>query len=88
MVGAAAVGLADVDAITVSMARLAPQPLTPAVASLAILAAVATNTAVKAVIGLTVGRGRFAIEVAVVTVLCFAAAGGGLWAAWLAGAAS
>ena len=62
IIGAAAMGLADVDAVTVSMARLAPQPLSVHSASLAILVAVASNTLSKLAIGAAIGRGRFAVE--------------------------
>ncbi len=48
VIGAAALGLFDVDAVTVSMARLVPQPLSLATATFAILAAVASNTAEQA----------------------------------------
>jgi uncharacterized membrane protein (DUF4010 family) len=61
--GAFALGLADVDAITVSMARLAPQPLGTQVAALAILAAVLSNTLSKIAIGVAVGRGAFALNI-------------------------
>jgi uncharacterized membrane protein (DUF4010 family) len=78
MVGAAAVGIADVDAITVSMARLAPDPLTPAEAVNAVLAAVASNTAAKVVIGAAAGRGRFAVEVTAMGLGC-GLAGAAAW---------
>ncbi len=81
IVGAAAMGLADVDAVTVSMARLVPQPLAPTVATFAILAAVLSNTASKLVIGAVVGRGRFAVEVAAMSAACIAAGGIALWLA-------
>jgi uncharacterized membrane protein (DUF4010 family) len=71
--GAAAVGLADVDAVTVSMARLAPGTLTARDAALAILAAAAANTIVKAVIGAAVGRGAFAVEISAMTLGCLVA---------------
>jgi uncharacterized membrane protein (DUF4010 family) len=50
--GAVVVGLADVDAVTVSMLRLTPETLTGAQAALAILAAVASDTVSKIAIGL------------------------------------
>ena len=55
--GALALGLADVDAVTVSMTRLTPQPLSLPDAALAILAAVASNNVAKTVIGVVAGRG-------------------------------
>jgi uncharacterized membrane protein (DUF4010 family) len=51
IIGAAALGLFDVDAVTVSMTRLVPQPLSLRVGAFAILAAVASNTLSKLVIG-------------------------------------
>ncbi len=81
IIGALALGLADVDAVTVSMSRLTPQPLALSDAALAILAAVASNNIAKTAIGAIAGRGAFAIEIATLTLLCFA--GGGL-AYWLA----
>lgn len=81
IVGALALGVADVDAITVSMARLAPQPLSLQHASFAILAAVLSNTLSKMGIGAAVGRGRFAVEIAIMSVACLAAAGLALVAA-------
>jgi uncharacterized membrane protein (DUF4010 family) len=81
IIGAAAMGLADVDAVTVSMARLVPQPLGPATATIAILAAVLSNTLSKLAIGAVVGRGRFAVEVAAMSAACIMAGGLALWLA-------
>jgi uncharacterized membrane protein (DUF4010 family) len=72
--GAAAMGLFDVDAMTVSMARLVPQPLDAFIASQAILAGVASNTFTKMAIAAVIGRGRFAIETTIVSVTCMLAA--------------
>ena len=83
IVGALALGLADVDAVTVSMARLTPQPLSLQSAALAILAAVVSNNLSKIVIGAAVGRGTFAVEIAAMAVLCFIAGGAAFWAAAL-----
>lgn len=83
IVGALALGLADVDAVTVSMSRLTPRPLSLQSAALAILAAVVSNNLSKIAIGVAVGRGAFAIEIAVMAVLCFAAGGLGFWFAVL-----
>jgi uncharacterized membrane protein (DUF4010 family) len=79
IVGALALGLADVDAVTVSMSRLTPQPLSLNDASLAILAAVVSNNLSKIAIGVAVGRGAFAIEIAVMALLCFAAGAAAYW---------
>lgn len=73
--GAAVIGLADVDAVTVSLSRLAPETLGMRDAAWAILAAAATDTISKIGIGAVIGRGRFAAEIAGVTVLCFMAGG-------------
>ncbi len=73
MVGAASMGLFDVDAMTVSMARLVPASLTPLAGSGAILAGVASNTLVKAAIAGAMGRGRFALDVTIVTLSCVVA---------------
>jgi uncharacterized membrane protein (DUF4010 family) len=72
--GAAAMGLLDVDAMTVSMARLAPETLTPRAASMAILAGVASNTLLKILIAAAVGSIRFAFHVAGICVTCIAVA--------------
>ena len=55
--GAIVVGLADVDAVTVSMLRLTPDNLSRAQAVSAILAAVASDTVSKVAIGAAIGRG-------------------------------
>lgn len=78
LLGAAGLGLADVDAVTISLARLMPVPLDQFAAGLAILAAVASNMLSKLVVAIAVGRGRFAAEVAVVTAACWIAGGGAL----------
>jgi uncharacterized membrane protein (DUF4010 family) len=81
IIGALALGIADVDAVTVSMARLAPQPLSLQNASFAILAAGLSNTLSKLAIGAGIGRGRFALEIAVMSAACLLAAGLALAAA-------
>ena len=77
--GAIVVGLADVDAITVSMARLTPETLSPAHAALAILAAVASDTVSKIAIGAAIGRGRFALEIAAMALGCILVGGAAGW---------
>ena len=79
IVGAAAMGLADVDAITVSMTRLVPQILSQQTAVFAILTAVATNTLSKLAIGTVLGSRAFALYLAGISAVCFAAAGIALW---------
>ncbi len=81
VIGAAALGLADVDSVTIAMTRLVPQPLDQLGATYAILAAVASNMLSKLVIATVIDRGRFAGEVAAMTVACWVAGALGLWAA-------
>jgi uncharacterized membrane protein (DUF4010 family) len=73
--GAIIVGLVDVDSVTISMARLTPGILSLNGAAYAILAAVASDTISKIVIGAGIGRGRFAGEIGAMAVFCFVAAG-------------
>jgi uncharacterized membrane protein (DUF4010 family) len=80
LVGAAALGFADVDAVTISLARLVPAPLDARTASLAILMASASNTFSKLAIALVVGRGRFAVELSGMTLACWGAGLAALWA--------
>jgi len=81
LLGAAALGLADVDAVAVSMAKMTPQTLDAPAAALAILIAVISNTATKLAIGGVIGRGRFALDIAIVSGFCLAAGGLAWWAA-------
>ena len=83
VIGAAALGLFDVDAVTVSMTRLVPQPLSVRVGAFAILAAVASNTLSKLIIGAGLGRGRFALDIALMSFAVAAAALAALWPALL-----
>jgi uncharacterized membrane protein (DUF4010 family) len=78
--GAGALGLFDVDAVTVSITRLVPQPLGLRDGTFAILIAVASNTVSKLAISAGVGRGRFAVDIAMMSALAAAA---GLMALWL-----
>lgn len=73
--GSIAVGLVDVDSVTVAMARLTPYPLRPEDVAYAILAAVASNILSKVAIGAVAGRYRFAIEVGAMALLCVLAGG-------------
>jgi uncharacterized membrane protein (DUF4010 family) len=81
IIGAATLGLFDVDAVTVSMSRLVPQPLGLRDGTFAILAAVASNTVSKLAIGAGLGRGRFALDIALMSVLVAAAGLVALWPA-------
>lgn len=56
---AALLGLTDVDAVAISMARDVARTLTPAVAAAAIAVSVLTNTGVKLVLALAIGTSRF-----------------------------
>ncbi len=80
VVAAVAVGLADVDSVAATMAQLAPATLGTNVAALALLAAIASNTISKSVIGTFAGGGRFGLYVAVAHAAILAA-GAGLAAA-------
>jgi uncharacterized membrane protein (DUF4010 family) len=74
LVLAAVSGLADVDALTLSMARLAPDGISLTAAAIAVAIAAAVNTAVKAVIAITAGTARMGLIVSAVSALGFAAA--------------
>lgn len=76
--GAATVGLVDVDAITVAITRLIPEP-TPRTAAAAILAGVASNTLSKVAIAAVIARGSFARQLAVIALSCLLAGALVLW---------
>jgi uncharacterized membrane protein (DUF4010 family) len=76
---AAVSGIVDVDAISISLARLAPQGLSADSAALAILLAVAVNTATKAVLGSTAGGLRLGKLLAWGLAAALAAGAIGLW---------
>jgi len=78
--GAIIAGIADVDAVSIAVAKLAPNPLDPRYAAIAILASVAMNTLTKVAIGATIGRGPFANHIILLAAGCFAAGALGLWA--------
>jgi uncharacterized membrane protein (DUF4010 family) len=78
--GAVVVGLADVDAVTVSMLRLTPNTLTRAQAAVAILAAVASDTVSKVAIGAAIGRGWFAADLAAMAAGCVGVGAAVAWA--------
>jgi len=75
---AAVSGLVDVDAISISLARLAPQGLAPAGAATAILVAVVANSLTKVALGTTAGGLRFGKVVARGTVVSLAVGALGL----------
>jgi uncharacterized membrane protein (DUF4010 family) len=76
LVLAAVSGLADVDALTLSMARLAPDGISLVTAAIAVAIAAAVNTAVKTVIAVTAGTARMGLIVGVVSALGIAVAAG------------
>lgn len=59
LTSAAVVGLTDVDAVTVSMARLLREGLEPSLAAAAIAIGIVANTLLKLGLAAVVGRGRF-----------------------------
>ena len=65
------------------MSRLVPQPLSLRDGTFAILAAVASNTLSKLVIGAGLGRGRFAFAIVLMSVAAIAAGLAALWPALL-----
>jgi uncharacterized membrane protein (DUF4010 family) len=71
---AALSGLADVDALTLSMTRLAPASVPPATAAVAIVIAAGVNTAVKAAMAVTAGTARMATILGGVSAAALAAA--------------
>ena len=76
---AAVSGLTDVDAVTISMARMSHQELDPAVATAAIVTAASVNTAVKAGIALVVGGAGIGLRVIAVNLAVLLAGGLALW---------
>ena len=72
---AALSGIADVDAITLSMARVAGTALAPQEAATAIIIAICTNTAAKAVMAAVIAGRRVAIVVGVMSAVAIAAIG-------------
>ena len=74
---AAASGIADVDALTLSMARLAGAQITMSDAATAILIAACTNTAAKALMAACIGGRKMAVAVGLpsgIAILALAAA--------------
>jgi uncharacterized membrane protein (DUF4010 family) len=72
---AAITGIADVDAITLSMTEIAGTATGPAFAAAAILVAVATNSLSKSVLALAVGGVRFGLRYLIVSLAALAAGG-------------
>jgi uncharacterized membrane protein (DUF4010 family) len=74
-VAAALAGIADVDAITLSMARLAQGALRPEVAVVSLFLAAATNTVVKAILATRLGGWAFGRHIASAFAIILAAGG-------------
>jgi len=70
---AAVLGLSDVDALTVSMARDVADALSPAIAATAIGVGVLSNTAMKIALALLFGSPRFRVVAARSLLLMFGA---------------
>jgi uncharacterized membrane protein (DUF4010 family) len=70
---AAVLGLSDVDALTVSMAKDVADALSPAIAATAIGVGVLSNTAMKIVLALLFGSPRFRVVAAGALALMFVA---------------
>ena len=82
MVGLAAIsGTVDVDAITLSMSRMAQGEISTGLAATAIGVAVASNTLTKAGIAWSVGGTAMGLRMGLVALLAIAAGALGLWAA-------
>jgi len=75
---AAVLGLTDVDALTVSMARNVAQTVSPDVAATAIVIGVLTNTGMKLALALLFGSRRFQLIAGSALALMLAALGGAL----------
>jgi uncharacterized membrane protein (DUF4010 family) len=76
---AAIAGLVDVDAITLTVGRMAANGLDPAVAATAVLLAAAVNTASKTVTGSVIGGRRFGVMFMGGSLAAMAGAAAMLW---------
>jgi len=76
---AAVLGLTDMDALTISMARLVQSGTAAEVAARAVLIGVIANTVVKFTLAVTLGRGTFRVLAAAGLALIGAAVGAALW---------
>jgi len=72
---AAIAGIADVDAITLSMTEIAGSPTGPVFATVAILVAVGTNSLSKSALALVIGGRRFGLRYLLVSLAALAAGG-------------
>jgi uncharacterized membrane protein (DUF4010 family) len=78
---AAVTGLADVDAVTLSVLQLVPTPVTPQLAGAAIGIAVASNIVAKCGYAFALGGARFGLRLAPASIAALAAGGAALLAA-------
>jgi uncharacterized membrane protein (DUF4010 family) len=86
IVFAAVAGLSDVDAITLSMTRVAGQSVSAGTAAIAVLVAVAANSLSKSVLAALTGSRRFGISYAAVSLASLVAGGvGAVFLPWLTG---
>lgn len=79
LLAAAAAGIADVDAITVAMARLAGQPDSLTLAAACILLAVGVNMLAKSVMAGSVGGRALGLRVGTANLLALAAGAAAFW---------
>jgi uncharacterized membrane protein (DUF4010 family) len=79
LTSAALLGLTDMDALTLSMTRLAAEPDVLRLAALAMAVGVLSNTLLKLMVVVTVGHGEFRRRAGLSLVLLAAASGAGFW---------
>lgn len=80
LVSAAVLGLTDMDALTLSMARRAPEGASLEVAAQAIAIGIIANSILKTLLAVVLGRGRFRLEAGTVLfVMTLALVGSLLW---------
>lgn len=80
LVSAAVLGLTDMDALTLSMARRAPEGASLEVAAQAIAIGIISNSILKTLLAVVLGRGRFRLEAGTVLfVMTLALVGSLLW---------
>ena len=81
-IGAAVLGLTDMDALTFAMNQLAHDPDAIAMAGVALAVGVASNSVLKAGVALAMGSGGYRRLVTPVVLLFAVLCGGGAWLAW------
>ena len=82
MLSGAVVGLTDVDAVTISMARTVLDGAAPATAAQAVAAGILSNTLLKLVLAVAVGRGTFRAATAAGLAAMSLAVAGALVLSW------